>query len=150
MKIKNLFIFISLLVLSLFMITSCGEDNKEDENNNQGNGNPVTEEGLSKDEFVALLVNQGNNCTMAMKQNGQTAEVSMTIKFDAKYRDKELVSFKASSENSTGSLNMYGEEEELEFDEDNIIVNGSKTSYTYKNGKITLEEDGTKMVFEKK
>lgn len=109
MKIKNLFIFISLLVLSLFIVTSCGEDNKEDENNNQGNDNPVTEEGLSKDEFVALLVNQGNNYTMAMKQNGQTAEVSMTIKFDAKYRDKELVSFKASSENSTGYSNMYYE-----------------------------------------
>ena len=109
MKIKNLFIFISLLVLSLFMITSCGEDNKEGENNNQGNDNPVTEEGLSKNEFVALLANQGNNYTMTMKQNGQTAEVSITIKFDAKYRNQELVSFKASSENSTGYLNMYYE-----------------------------------------
>lgn len=109
MKIKNLFIFISLLVLSLFMITSCGEDNKEGENNNQGNDNPVTEEGLSKEEFVALLVNQDNNYTMAIKQNGQTAEVSTTIKFDAKYRNQELVSFKASSENSTGDLNMYYE-----------------------------------------
>ncbi|MBR3153156.1 MAG: hypothetical protein IKF52_06135 [Clostridia bacterium] len=53
-------------------------------------------------------------------------------------------------DDGTGVMTMYGEDEEFEYDEKNITVNGVKTEYKYKDGKLTVEEDDTKMVFEKK
>ena len=53
------------------------------------------------------------------------------------------------NEDGTGALDMYGEKEDLTYDDSSITVDGVKTPYTRSGNKITFEQDDTKMVFEK-
>ena len=52
-------------------------------------------------------------------------------------------------EDGTGSINLFGEEMEFTWDEDNIIVDGEKQAYTFDGTTFTMENEGTKMSFTK-
>ena len=49
----------------------------------------------------------------------------------------------------TGVIDLMGETENLTYDDAYITVDGDKTPYTFENNRITLQEDDTKMVFQK-
>lgn len=53
------------------------------------------------------------------------------------------------NEDGTGSLDMYGEVMELEWDASSITVDGEPAGYTYGGGILTISEDGESLVFEK-
>ena len=50
----------------------------------------------------------------------------------------------------TGTLEVFGKKIEITYDDKNVIANGSPCPYTVNGNRITLEQSGTKMVFEKK
>ncbi len=49
----------------------------------------------------------------------------------------------------TGVMNLFGDKTKFKYDKKYIIVDKEKSKYTYKDGKITMSEDGTKIVFTK-
>lgn len=52
-------------------------------------------------------------------------------------------------DDGTGTINMYGETMDVEWDDDEITIDGESQEYDYSKGTITMEEDGTSLVFEK-
>lgn len=50
----------------------------------------------------------------------------------------------------TGTLEVFGSKINITYDDKNMIAEGSPCPYTVNGNKITLEQSGTKMVFEKK
>lgn len=44
-------------------------------------------------------------------------------------------------------LSAAGQEQELTYDDKNFTANGESIPYTLKDGVITMEKDGTKLVF---
>lgn len=52
-------------------------------------------------------------------------------------------------EDKTGTLSLFGDTMELTYDGKNMTVDGESSPYSVKDGKISLEQDGEKLVFEK-
>ncbi len=50
----------------------------------------------------------------------------------------------------TGTMTMMGETQEFKIEGKDFVIGDDKAPYTFKDKKITLEQDGSKMVFEKK
>ena len=50
-------------------------------------------------------------------------------------------------EDKTGKLNLFGEESDVTYNKDQITINDDTANYNYKDGTITLEENGTKLIF---
>ena len=53
------------------------------------------------------------------------------------------------NEDKTGTLNLFGEEMNLTYDNKNMTVDGEAAPYKVEDGKISMEQDGEKLVFEK-
>ena len=56
------------------------------------------------------------------------------------------------NKDGTGTLILMGEEMEMEYDDEYIWPvdeADEKVEYTFKNGKLTMEQDGTELVFKK-
>ena len=56
------------------------------------------------------------------------------------------------NKDGTGTLVLMGEEMEMEYDDEYIWPEGEedeKVEYTFKNGKLTMEQDGPERVFKK-
>lgn len=53
------------------------------------------------------------------------------------------------NDNGTGSIESYGVKEDITYDDNSMTAAGQKMSYTREGSKITLEQEDTKMVFEK-
>lgn len=95
---------------------------------------------------------RGNNNNIA----GQYELYEMTSG-DESYTNEELESLKALGlkvtlelkEDHTGTLDLFGENMELTYDNKNMIVDGKAEPYTVKDDKITLEQEGEKLVFQK-
>ena len=51
------------------------------------------------------------------------------------------------NEDHSGYLNIFGEKSELSFDENNITLEGESVPYTFDGTTISIEKDGSKMVF---
>lgn len=76
---------------------------------------------------------------------------------DENYSHEDLESLKSLGlevtlelrEDKTGTLNLFGESMELTYDGKNMTVDGESAPYSFKDGKITMEQDGEKLVFEK-
>ena len=52
-------------------------------------------------------------------------------------------------DDKTGVLNLFGETVELTYDKTNMIVDNEPAPYKIEDGKITMEQDGEKLVFQK-
>ncbi len=52
-------------------------------------------------------------------------------------------------DDKTGTLNLFGETMELTYDNSNMTVDGESAPYNVEDGKITMEQDGEKLVFQK-
>lgn len=50
-------------------------------------------------------------------------------------------------EDGKAKLSAAGQEQELTYDDKNFTVGGESIPYTLKDGVITMEKDGTKLVF---
>ena len=50
-------------------------------------------------------------------------------------------------EDKTGKLNLFGDESDVTYDKDQITIDDGTAKYNYKDGTITLEENGTKLIF---
>ena len=50
-------------------------------------------------------------------------------------------------EDGKAKLSAAGQEQELTYDDKNFTANGESIPYTLKDGVITMEKDGTKLVF---
>lgn len=50
----------------------------------------------------------------------------------------------------TGTLEVFGSKINITYDDKNMYAKGDPCPYTVNGNKITLEQEGTKMVFEKK
>lgn len=111
MKKGNLFILICMLFLSLFMISSCND--KKDEKNNDNNGGnvnpPVADEGLTKEQFLEVAGNLGNNYTITVVSKTQNSESTMVIKVNSQYSEEGLASLKLEISDSSGLMNMFVE-----------------------------------------
>lgn len=52
-------------------------------------------------------------------------------------------------EDGTGTLDLFGDTEELNFDDKNITADDEEVPYTFEENKLTMEKEDTKLVFEK-
>lgn len=76
---------------------------------------------------------------------------------DENYSHEDLEALKALGlsvtlelrEDKTGTLELFGEEMELTYDGGNMIVDGESAPYTVEDDKISMEQDGEKLVFQK-
>jgi len=76
---------------------------------------------------------------------------------DESYSHEDLESLKSLGlnvslelrEDKTGTLSLFGETMELTYDSKNMTVDGEAAPYKVKDGKLTMEQDGEKLVFEK-
>ncbi len=76
---------------------------------------------------------------------------------DQSYSHEDLESLKALglevtlvlNEDKTGTLNLFGESMELTYNGKNMKVDGENAPYSYKKGKISMEQDDQKLTFEK-
>lgn len=76
---------------------------------------------------------------------------------DESYSHEDLESLKSLGlnvtlelrEDKTGTLSLFGEEMELTYDSKNMTVDGESTPYKVEDGKLSMEQDGEKLVFEK-
>ena len=50
-------------------------------------------------------------------------------------------------EDKTGKLDLFGDDSDLTYDKDKINIDGNAASYSYKDGTLTIEENGTKLIF---
>ena len=53
------------------------------------------------------------------------------------------------NDDKTGTLHLFGEDEDLTYDKSNFTIDGKITDYTYKDDTIVFESDGTKLTFTK-
>lgn len=76
---------------------------------------------------------------------------------DQNYSNEELKSLKSLgfkvtlelNEDKKGTLSLFGDTMDLTYDNKNITVDGESTPYTLKDNKLSMEQDGIKLVFEK-
>ena len=52
-------------------------------------------------------------------------------------------------DDKTGELDLFGEKTPLTFDGNQITMNGVSTEFTYKDGQLSLENNGAKLTFTK-
>ena len=52
-------------------------------------------------------------------------------------------------EDKTGTLSLFGEDTELTYDSKNITIKEESAPYTFEDNKISMEQNGSKLVFEK-
>ena len=53
-------------------------------------------------------------------------------------------------DDKTGTMSIFGSSTNLTWDDKNLTVDGQATAYSISGNKLTLENNGSKMVFEKK
>ena len=94
-----------------------------------------------------------------MTQDGETinaAAMEEYLEMYAEYMGEDLdmdefCSLKLNKD-GTGTLIVMGEEMEMEYDDEYIWPEGEedeKVEYTFKNGKLTMEQDGAELIFKK-
>lgn len=97
---------------------------------------------------VVLFMNKPNVVgtyeLVSMEQNGETVGNMDSLKSLGLTATMEL------KEDKTGTLNIFGETQQLTYDDKNITSDGQAVPYKFENNKLTMEQDGQKMVFEKK
>ncbi|MBQ3306198.1 hypothetical protein IJH02_02060 [Candidatus Saccharibacteria bacterium] len=49
----------------------------------------------------------------------------------------------------SGKLDLFGEESDVTYDDKNITINGASSEYTFKDGKLSMEQNGSKLIFTK-
>ena len=97
---------------------------------------------------AVLLMNKANIAgtydLISMEQNGESVgdidklkELGFTATLELK-------------EDKTGVLNVFGQSQDITYDDKNITSDGQAVPYKFADNKITLEQDGQKMVFQKK
>lgn len=52
-------------------------------------------------------------------------------------------------EDKTGELDLFGEKSEITYDDKNITIDNQPTEYKYKDGEISIEQGGSKLIFTK-
>ena len=100
--------------------------------------------------FMLVLVGLITSCGDAGDRAGIYTLKSMTTKGETcKIADNGAPSLTL-NKNYTGSINLYNDVQDIEWDKSNITIYGESVSYKYKDGTITLVQDNDKLVFEKK
>lgn len=52
-------------------------------------------------------------------------------------------------DDKSGNLDLFGEKSDLNYDDKNITINGAASEYEFKDGKLSLEKNGSKLIFTK-
>lgn len=131
MKIKNLFIFICLAFLSLFMLASCGgKDDDGDDNGNNGNQSSY----LTKDELMQILYDPGMNYTMTAVDNEGNTTI---VKYNGTVKDTHITSLQVEVSVSTSNTKSY-----MEYKNNHAYI------ISFKNGKYVGEEVPSDHLFE--
>ncbi len=50
-------------------------------------------------------------------------------------------------EDKTGKLDLFGDSSDITYDKEKINIDGNAAGYSYKDGTLTIEENGTKLIF---
>ena len=126
MKMKKAFI----IILSLLMVLSLAACSK-------GGGNSG-----GSGESKANIPN-GYYKLIEMEEDGEAVAAEDLELMES----MGLVIFLKINDDHTGYLNIFGEKTEVTFEESDIVIEDEKVPYTFDGTVISLEKDGSKMVF---
>lgn len=127
-------IVIAIVIVVLAIVLSIIAVNMKSTNNSNSSETSIeTKESIVGDYKLVEIYTEGNNNSDDV--NALDA-VGLTVKLEI-------------NEDNTAKLSMFGETVEYTYNEKEFINDDSIVSYTFENKRITLEEDDTKMVFEK-
>ena len=132
------------LVLALCMVmcfAACSDNDRDDDDEEE------------EDSIV------GTYQFYEMTQDGETisrADLEEELEAYAEYMEEEIdmdeFCYLKLKKDGTGMLCMMGEEMDMEYDDDYIWPVGEeddKVEYTFRKGKITMEQDDSELIFKK-
>lgn len=130
---KRLFL-VFILFISLFITTGC----------NTKKVNKV--DNKAKKEVKEEKINLVGKYTLIEVNDGKTKYTKEDFKNLLNYDKEVTLELK---EDKTGVIDIFGEKQELKYNNKTITINDEKITFTYLNDTITFEKSGTSLKFEK-
>ena len=122
MKIRKRAFFITLIMMLMFLLTSFGCGKREDNTAAERAGKYeltgiVSKGSQTEAEDIKLLNDTGMTCALILNEDG------------------------------SGTLDLFGEEKALTWNEETITVDGKAYSYTYKDGTLVVIRGDSSLTF---